>query len=239
MLKKKNRIHKYLPFPIKASHREYSMIASSHDDTSPPTKMLMDLSLKAIQKAGSISLQEISHRMKLPPYYPDIWPGEHYKLLAAFVEVLKPKQIIEIGTEIGMSALCMKQTLPKDGVLTTFDITSWDSYDTTLLKIEDFEDKRLVQHTDNLYYFENITKHRDALIDAELIFIDATHDGILEAKLMSYFEKIPFKKSPYLIFDDIRVWTMLKMWRDINHPKMDLTSFGHWSGTGIVQWKGA
>lgn len=237
MFRKKNRIHKYLPFPIKASHREYSMISSSHDDKAFPTKALIDLSLQAIQKASQISLQTISDRMKTPPYYPNIWPGEHYRLLAAFIDTIQPRNVIEIGTEIGMSSLCMKQTLPKNGVITTFDITSWDSYETTLLTEEDFEDKRLVQYTDNLYYFSNVQKHVDILSQADLIFIDATHDGILEEKLMSYFEEIPFNKPPYLIFDDIRVWTMLKMWREIKHPKMDLTSFGHWSGTGIVQWE--
>lgn len=36
--------------------------------------------------------------------------------------------------------------------------------------------------------------------------------------------------------DDIRVWTMLKTWREISYPKLDLTSFGHWSGTGIIEF---
>jgi hypothetical protein len=39
-----------------------------------------------------------------------------------------------------------------------------------------------------------------------------------------------------LVFDDIRIWNMLRIWREIVRPKLDLTSFGHWTGTGIVDW---
>jgi len=41
-----------------------------------------------------------------------------------------------------------------------------------------------------------------------------------------------------VVFDDIRQWNMLKIWRDITRPKIDLTSFGHWTGTGIIDWNG-
>jgi len=42
-----------------------------------------------------------------------------------------------------------------------------------------------------------------------------------------------------VLFDDIRLWNMLDIWRSIDFPKLDLTSFGHWSGTGVVQWNPA
>ncbi|MGH7312141.1 MAG: hypothetical protein ACREJV_03130 [Candidatus Rokuibacteriota bacterium] len=31
-------------------------------------------------------------------------------------------------------------------------------------------------------------------------------------------------------------WNMLAIWREIRMPKLDVTSFGHWSGTGLVEW---
>ena len=236
MFKKKNYIHKALPFPIRASHRENSMIASTHDDPSIPTSSLINLSLKAVEQAALMDLQEVALRMKNPPYFPNIWPGEHYKFLSGLVKVLAPKVIVEIGTATGTSALSMKKTLSRDGKIATFDITSWQNYEDTLLKEKDFSDNRLVQYTDNLFYYENVEKHKNLLQSADLIFIDATHDGVLEEKIMQHFQKLTFENPPILIFDDIRVWTMLKMWRNIKHPKLDLTSFGHWSGTGIVQW---
>jgi hypothetical protein len=42
--------------------------------------------------------------------------------------------------------------------------------------------------------------------------------------------------APVLVFDDTRVRNMLHTWRDVRRPKLDLTSFGHWSGTGLVHW---
>jgi hypothetical protein len=29
---------------------------------------------------------------------------------------------------------------------------------------------------------------------------------------------------------------MLDIWYNLDKPKLDLTSFGHWSGTGLVEW---
>lgn len=77
-------------------------------------------------------------------------------------------------------------------------------------------------------------KHLETISQADLIFIDATHDGALEERLIQNFEKAALKRT-YLLFDDIRVWTMLRMWRDLRIPKLDLTSFGHWSGTGLAR----
>ncbi|WP_164546837.1 MULTISPECIES: hypothetical protein [unclassified Variovorax] len=41
-----------------------------------------------------------------------------------------------------------------------------------------------------------------------------------------------------IVFDDIRVMHMVDTWRRIARPKMDLSSFGHWSGTGLIDWNG-
>jgi hypothetical protein len=37
------------------------------------------------------------------------------------------------------------------------------------------------------------------------------------------------------MFDDTRLPSMLKFWRELDYPKLDFTSFGHWSGTGLVE----
>ena len=73
---------------------------------------------------------------------------------------------------------------------------------------------------------------------AELILLDAAKDGMTESKILANLQQVPFAKAPLLVMDDIRVWTMLKVWRDIRYPKLDLTSFGSWTGTGLVEWLG-
>ncbi|MBM4318321.1 MAG: methyltransferase, partial [Deltaproteobacteria bacterium] len=44
-------------------------------------------------------------------------------------------------------------------------------------------------------------------------------------------------QKPIVVFDDIRLMNMLRIWRNISLPKLDVTSFGHWSGTGLVDWQ--
>jgi predicted O-methyltransferase YrrM len=236
MLFKKPSIKTLLPPPVDAAHGEYSMILSMHDEPSSPTPTLLNLSLKAIDKAQHVRLDDIASRLEKPPYYPNIWPGEHYKLLAGIVQALDPKVVVEIGTATGLSALSLKKYMADDAKLTTFDIVSWKDLPSNLLVPADFADGRLEQYTDDLSNPEMIQKHRDLLQSADLIFIDATHDGELEKTVMENFRSLLFQTKPYILFDDIRVWTMLKMWREIELPKIDLTSFGHWSGTGLVEW---
>jgi hypothetical protein len=44
---------------------------------------------------------------------------------------------------------------------------------------------------------------------------------------------VKFTNPPILLIDGIRRWNMLRTWRMLPYPKFDLTSFGHWAGTGL------
>ncbi|MCQ9208095.1 MAG: methyltransferase [Omnitrophica bacterium] len=233
---KKGLIRKLMPSPVQVRHAEYSMLFSADDDISQPSKYLISLALKAIGYAQELSLDEISpiekHRSST-----NIWPGQHYKLLAGLVLALKPKIVIEIGTCRGLSALSMKKFLPQGSKIATFDIVNWKSLPATYLREDDFKDGRLVQYIDDLSEPSVFSKYRQLLEKANMIFIDAEKDGIMEQKFLDNFKSLSFKTKPVIIFDDIRLWNMLKIWRNISLPKLDLTSFGSWTGTGIVEWK--
>ena len=69
-----------------------------------------------------------------------------------------------------------------------------------------------------------------------MIFVDGPKDGKFESVLMDRFQEIGLPQKPLLVLDDIRVWNMLSIWRNLRLPKLDVTSFGHWSGTGFVDW---
>lgn len=236
MFWKKKSIKDLLPPPVKVEHGEYSMIFSARDNPPLLTSSLFNLSLEAIKHAAQVEFKEVSLRNEQSKMYCNIWPGEHYRLLAGFMLALKPKTTIEIGTSTGLSALCLKQYLPPGGKIVTFDIDEWQSYPKTLLKDEDFSDKKLIQYIDDLSVDSEFDRYRLLLQEAEFIFIDASHNGILEEKILSNLKKISFKNKVFILMDDIRVWTMLKTWRNISLPKLDLTSFGHWSGTGLIEF---
>jgi hypothetical protein len=76
----------------------------------------------------------------------------------------------------------------------------------------------------------------DILENADFIFADAAKDGVMERELIALFDRVRFKKPPIIMFDDIRFVNMTQIWREIRHPKLDVSSFGHWSGTGLVEW---
>jgi predicted O-methyltransferase YrrM len=227
MIWKQKKLKDLLPPPVKVSHSEYSMILSAHDDLGRPTPALIDISLRAVQAARETDLSFLQNP------YAEVWPGEHYKLLAGFMQVLQPQMVIEIGTATGLSALSMIPFF--SGQLITFDIKSWNTYPNTVLKESDFG--RLEQIVGDLVDPLFFKSQLHLIEQASFIFIDATHDGLLEKNLLDQLAKVPFKTAPLILFDDIRVWTMLKMWREVTFPKLDLTSFGHWSGTGIVELK--
>jgi len=221
-------------FPYKAKSALLSIISPEFDEPSKPNEFLINLSLEAMNYARTVDLEEICKRMKGPPFWPNIWPGEHYKLLVGLVLALEPKVFIEIGTGMGLGSLSIKKYLPKSSKLITFDIVPWNKYPDSILKSSDF-DELFVQYIDDLCNFSNILKHKELIKSADIIFIDAAKDGVMEYILMDNLEKIKLKSDTILIFDDIRLWNMLGFWRNITYPKIDLTSFGHWSGTGVVQ----
>lgn len=225
-----------MPLSVQARHSEYSMLFSADDDISQPSRYLISLALEAIRYAQELSLDDISpvegHRNST-----SLWPGEHYKLLAGLVLALKPKIVIEIGTCRGLSALSMKKFLPQGSKIVTFDTVDWKLLPATYLRKDDFKDERLVQYLDDLSKPSVVSKYRQLLEKANMIFIDAEKDGIMEQKFLDNFKSLSFKTKPLIVFDDIRLWNMLKIWRNISLPKLDLTSFGSWTGTGIVEWR--
>ncbi len=236
---KSKLIHSLLPPPVRTSNSQYSMVFPAHDDPSRASDSLISLALEAAAKAREIRLDEISAREKGPPYYVNLWPGEHYRLLAGLVTALRPGLIVEIGTGGGLSALSMKKYLAPSGQIVTFDIIKWRENPLSCLNESDFLDQRLVQQIADLSEPAMVAKHRQLLEKADLIFIDAAKDGVMEEKFLANFKAVAFRSNPLFVFDDIKLWNMLKIWRNIALPKLDLTSLGHWSGTGLVEWGGS
>jgi predicted O-methyltransferase YrrM len=228
-----------LPPPTQVRHAEYSMVFCSDSPRSSYSERLLDVSLAGIRAAPRQDLSFISRRLRGRFRFPDdvveVWPGEHYKLLAGLVETLQPSLVVEIGTAEGMSALALKKNLPPQGKLVTFDLIPWANYPNRCLDESDFSDGRLQQQVDDLGDRAAVGRHRGLLEGAELIFVDAAKDGKLERRLIENLQSLEFRRPPIVVFDDTRVWNMLAIWQELRWPKMDLTSFGHWSGTGICE----
>ena len=105
--------------------------------------------INSINNAFKINLK--SNKNKHDSKYFNIFPGEHYRLLAGFIEYEKPKTIIDIGTSSGMSSRIMLDYSNKDSEIVTFDLIRWDEFDSHLVK-NDFKVSRLTQYLDALKY---------------------------------------------------------------------------------------
>jgi predicted O-methyltransferase YrrM len=223
------------PTHVRARQAERSMIFSA-DDEQRPSARLLTLARDAAEAAQRIPLEHLDERLPGPPYWHRVWPGEHYRLLAGLVEAEQPSVVIEIGTATGLSALALLHCLPAEARLVTFDLVSWREYSGAVLREDDFAGGRLSQELDDLSTAAGADKHRKLLEAADLIFIDAAKDGSQERIFLDRFEQTAFRGAPIVVFDDIRQWKMLGIWRDVQRPKLDVTSFGHWSGTGLVDF---
>jgi predicted O-methyltransferase YrrM len=221
-----------------ARHKEASIIASADDELTRPTERLFDVALSAANLARAVEFADLSDRASDEPRWQDVWPGEHYKLLAALVGALRARNVIEIGTSTGMGSLAIAQALPPDGALTTFDIVPWRDFPRTWLREDDFSRGRIRQEIADISRPGAIEPFSEVFRAADFIFIDGPKDGVAEAKFLAALNSLELSRDPIVMLDDIRVLNMIEIWRRLDRPKLDLTSFGHWSGTGLVDWNG-
>ncbi|MCL2457580.1 MAG: tetratricopeptide repeat protein [Desulfobulbus sp.] len=221
-----------------ARHSFPTLALSQDDEQHPPDAELIHLALQGAKQAHKIDLAAIAGRYdRETASYIQLWPGEHYKLLAALVRIRTPQLIVEIGTASGASALALKKFLPKHGRIITYDIVPWQEYPGCGLQEDDF-DHQLEQRILDLSNPIVALNQQSELAQADMVFVDAAKDGQMEYFFCDFFERTAFvSPSPLIVFDDIRMPEMLALWRAIKHPKLDFTSFGHWSGTGLVLWK--
>lgn len=220
---------------LQSCHSQLSAISFLGDSPGAPNDRLLDLIAPVVSRARRVDLGAL--RLRQAPEYVHLWPGEHYRLLAALVEELRPRKIVDIGTFTGLSALAMLSALDESAALLTVDVVPWREIPHSFLSESDFADGRLSQLVCDLGQPGNAIKYAALLRDADFLFVDGPKDGCFERRLLENLRRINLKAGALLVFDDVRVWNMLEIWRSIACPKLDLTSLGHWSGTGLVEWK--
>lgn len=170
----------------------------------------------------------------------NVLPGDHYRLIGGLLRCLRPKNLVDIGTAQGISARVMLDVAPLEAQVATFDVIPWDNkeaFPKTYVSEEDFESKKLIQYTEDLKDPSVFQKFLPLLNKAEFIMLDGPKDGQFEyvfVQQLSKYLKEAEKGARFLFIDDIRFNNMLGLWRLIASPKIDLTSFGHFSGSGLV-----
>ncbi len=221
-----------------ARHKELSVIASMDDDPAKPSQRLLDLVVDVLPQTCKTRLPIFEGRMSAEPRWFETWPGEHYRLLAAIVKTLHASTVIEIGTFTGMGTVAILEGLRPDGRVVTFDLVPWDSFEQTWLQEKDFSERRMSQVLADVSAPGGIEPYRELFEAADFIFIDGPKDGVTEANILANLAMLSLRRDPIVFFDDIRVMNMIGIWRRVTRPKFDITSFGHWSGSGLIDWNG-
>ena len=191
--------------------------------------------LSAAAVAADITLDEI--RARSDPAYSQwiaTWPGEHYRLLAGLVHVERPRAVVEIGTFKGHSALALLAG-SEDVRVITYDVVPWDETEGAVLQPLDFETGRLEQRIGDIAETTYRDEQLETLRQADMVFVDGPKDGRWEERFCRDVLPLLTDRPRLLVFDDIRLLEMVQLWRDLPYAKLDATSVGHWSGTGLAR----
>lgn len=227
--------HELPAVPVRARHAEWSAVSSADDLYVRPTDALVALLLEAAENARDVRLDEIASRCATEDEagWVNLWPGEHYRLLVGLVVAARARFAVEVGTFRGHGALALKEAIPADGAVVTYDVIAWSDIDEAVVRAEDF-DHQLEQRIGDLSSPEFLEQQLETLKAADLIFVDGPKDGVFEPTFCHEVLPRLTDRSRLVVFDDIKRMNMLQLWRDLPFAKLDATSLGHWSGTGLL-----
>ena len=160
--------------------------------------------------------------------YFELPPGEeHYKLLAHIALKYNDVTLADIGTFLGFSALALSIN-PNNKVI-TYDIEEHiPNMIASAKNISNIE-----------FRIKNLIESPEELKMCPFIFFDVDpHDGIQELNFVKALIKCGYKGT--VMFDDIYLNdSMRSFWNWVYVPKVDVTKYGHHSGTGIAYFGGA
>ena len=141
-------------------------------------------------------LKEITRDTHLHVLNPRMLSGHFQGRLLSFLShMLRPQQILEIGTFTGYATLCLAEGLALDGTITTIDIN------------EEIASRTKAHFSKSRFNHQIITKTGDALkiipkLEAywNLVFIDADKENYL-----TYYEMVLPKLKPggFIIVDNV------------------------------------
>lgn len=150
---------------------------------------------------------------------------EPYKLLG-YISVQLDGVITDIGTQFGSSALALSLN----------NKVSVETYDKFKHIPDNNQIATIVNKPNIKYKILSAQTILSKIAESTVVYLDInTQDGTEEIKIIRQLEELNFKGL--LIIDDIKLNKVMEsVWSNVpkHLKKIDVTEFGHWSGTGIV-----
>jgi predicted O-methyltransferase YrrM len=217
-----------------AAHVEWTVLVSEVDAAPRPSRDLIEVGLAAARRALDVDLSAVANGLSdEEARFLGLWPGEHYRLLAALVDVTNARQVVEIGTFRGLGSAAIAASM-QAGRFVTYDVIPISEFDSpcfpqarTIASVE--------QRIGDLSDVDFFMTQKDVLRDSDIIFIDGPKDGRFEQEFTDLLIRHVRGSGTLLVYDDIRFPKMVGFWRRLPLPKLDITSFGHYTGTGLVR----
>jgi predicted O-methyltransferase YrrM len=156
---------------------------------------------------------------------------EPYRLLFFLAQQFNNSTIIDLGTSNGASALALSAN--KTNQIYSFDIT--DRCETSFLQSKNNFEKTPSFPNVDFIVTQDFTKYIDLFLKSPFIYLDIAHDGTWENILIDLLIKNNYKGI--MVLDDIHAFPEMKiLWNKLTFNKVDITRYGHWSGTGLVDF---
>ena len=152
---------------------------------------------------------------------------DHFKFLCYVSKQYEGRDIFDIGTSRGGSAIALSYSL--NNQIYSFDIErvwNWIPHPNISYNVEDLMDPQVR------------AKWEEKLLGSAVIFLDIDpHEGSLEYQFYLWLKEKRY--AGLLLCDDIHHFKGMRdnFWSKVpDNEKTDITHVGHWSGTGIIQF---
>lgn len=232
-------LKKYFPVHPAGSSPRFSPVITENQTPQPPDEPLIQVLQKTFKKIPGIDFRRLENRLQEK----DInrinrFPGENFKLQAAVVKQLKPKLIFEFGMGRGLNALCMKQYMKEHAYIVSVNMNDyhWKGSENCVLRDVDFTFGSMTEKKIDLSLPDNLADVLPSALEADML-VFKIEDGLLLNKILVALLNAELKREVFWVVHHIRLWSIAPIWRNIQMPKMDLTSLGHSKGIGMVHKK--
>ena len=171
----------------------------------------------------------INHQYLVESYLYDFLSGQQeYRLYSYLSTFFNDCVILDIGTNQGRSAIALSYN--QTNKIISYDITN---------QIEN--DNHIIYSKNNIQFkIKNVLDdlNSDFIKNIKIIMIDIDHYGNIEKDIINKLKELRY--TGIILLDDIHhpddymKKCMEELWESITLIKTDITKYGHYSGTGLI-----
>ena len=170
-----------------------------------------------------------NHEFLVDKNYYDLKSGQQeYRLYSYLSTLFNDIKILDIGTYNGRSAVALSHN--ENNKVISYNIND---------DIKDLHHK--IYNKSNIEFrIKNVLDDLDKefLKDVKIVLIDIDHFYTIEKMMIDKLKELNY--DGIILLDDIihpskkEFEAMQKLWNEIEDEKYDITKYGHWSGTGLI-----